>query len=290
MSLAALDLDLERYHESEADGHTLRAGAVEGQVAALAALSPEERKELAPLNPKRAPFILAGAVILDEILRRYALDEIETSERDLLDGAALEAARAAGSRRRRGPARRLRLLLIVDRALVLGQPPLQDGAAQDADEASSVDHRDALGVVLLEEPEGRLPGPRTSRSCSAAPRRSRPAASRVDAARERRPRAPASSASPLRTAFPSSSQTKTARTSGRASRTPASCALASAASQGGSGTIASLTRLTDRCRARSARRRPRGSRRPARRCAGSCPARRPGARRGRRRRSSSRAV
>ena len=60
---------------------------------ALAALSPEERKELPPLNPKRAPFILAGAVILDEILRRYELDEIEASERDLLDGAALEAAK-----------------------------------------------------------------------------------------------------------------------------------------------------------------------------------------------------
>jgi exopolyphosphatase / guanosine-5'-triphosphate,3'-diphosphate pyrophosphatase len=93
MSLAALDLDLERHHESEADGHALRAGAVESQVAALAALSLEERKELPPLNPKRAPFILAGSVILDEILRRYELDEIEASERDLLDGAALEAAR-----------------------------------------------------------------------------------------------------------------------------------------------------------------------------------------------------
>ena len=49
--------------------------------------------ELGPLNPKRAPFILAGAVILDEILRRYALDGIEASVRDLLDGAALEAAK-----------------------------------------------------------------------------------------------------------------------------------------------------------------------------------------------------
>src|SRR5215217_10911 len=93
MSLAALDLDLERHHESEADGHTLRAGTIENQVASLAGLSPEERKELPPLNPKRAPFILAGAVILDEVLRRYALDEFETSERDLLDGAALEATR-----------------------------------------------------------------------------------------------------------------------------------------------------------------------------------------------------
>ena len=69
------------------------SAVVEGQVAALSHLSPERRKQLQPLNPKRAPFILAGAVVLDEVLRRYGLDEIEASERDLLDGAALEAAR-----------------------------------------------------------------------------------------------------------------------------------------------------------------------------------------------------
>src|SRR5215208_6838222 len=41
----------------------------------------------------------------------------------------------------------------------------------------------------------------------------------------------------------SASQTKTARTSGLASRRPASCAVASAGSEAGSGTIASRTRL-----------------------------------------------
>ena len=92
MSLAALDLDLERYHESEADGHMLEPPRSRTR-------SPRSRhcsgrtQGLPPLNPKRAPFILAGAVILDEVLRRYGLEEIESSERDLLDGAALEAAR-----------------------------------------------------------------------------------------------------------------------------------------------------------------------------------------------------
>jgi exopolyphosphatase/guanosine-5'-triphosphate,3'-diphosphate pyrophosphatase len=93
MSLAALDLDVARHHESEADGHSLSAARVASQVDELTALSPREREHLQPLNPKRAPFILAGAVILDEILRRYELDELEASERDLLDGAALEAAK-----------------------------------------------------------------------------------------------------------------------------------------------------------------------------------------------------
>jgi len=92
MSLAALDLGLERYDGDLVHGHRLRADAVAGQVSALASLSLEERRQLPALDPKRAPVIVAGAVILKEVLRRYRLDEIEASEQDILDGAALEAA------------------------------------------------------------------------------------------------------------------------------------------------------------------------------------------------------
>jgi exopolyphosphatase/guanosine-5'-triphosphate,3'-diphosphate pyrophosphatase len=46
-----------------------------------------------PIQVLRAPVIVAGAVILERILRRYGLEEIEASERDLLDGVALEAAK-----------------------------------------------------------------------------------------------------------------------------------------------------------------------------------------------------
>ena len=92
LSLAALDLGLERFHESEADGHTLTSATVNGLVGGLSTLSADERKKLPSLNPKRAPFILAGAIILDQILRRYGVEKIEARVRDLLDGAALEAA------------------------------------------------------------------------------------------------------------------------------------------------------------------------------------------------------
>jgi hypothetical protein len=37
--------------------------------------------------------MVAGALIVREVLDRYRLDELETSERDLLHGAALEAAK-----------------------------------------------------------------------------------------------------------------------------------------------------------------------------------------------------
>jgi exopolyphosphatase/guanosine-5'-triphosphate,3'-diphosphate pyrophosphatase len=44
------------------------------------------------LEPDRAPVIVAGAVILREVLDRYELTAIEASEHDLLDGTALAAA------------------------------------------------------------------------------------------------------------------------------------------------------------------------------------------------------
>ena len=45
------------------------------------------------LEPARAPVIVAGLVVLEEILGRYALDGITVSERDILHGVALEAAK-----------------------------------------------------------------------------------------------------------------------------------------------------------------------------------------------------
>jgi exopolyphosphatase / guanosine-5'-triphosphate,3'-diphosphate pyrophosphatase len=44
------------------------------------------------LEPERAPVIVAGAAILLEAMRHLRLPEIMVSERDILDGAALEAA------------------------------------------------------------------------------------------------------------------------------------------------------------------------------------------------------
>lgn len=66
--------------------------AVERLVVELAALPLVERRHVAGLDPLRAPMIIAGAIIVRSVLRRYRLDGIQFSVRDLLDGAALEAA------------------------------------------------------------------------------------------------------------------------------------------------------------------------------------------------------
>jgi exopolyphosphatase/guanosine-5'-triphosphate,3'-diphosphate pyrophosphatase len=69
---------------------TLAAG--EAELVRLAAVPLAERRLVAGLDPARAPVIVGGAVIVAEVLRRYRLAELVYSVRDLLDGAALEAA------------------------------------------------------------------------------------------------------------------------------------------------------------------------------------------------------
>ena len=72
--------------------HRLSAGAVRGALELVASLPTWERELVPGLAPARAPVIVAGLLVLREILARYGLAEIEVSERDLLDGAALAAA------------------------------------------------------------------------------------------------------------------------------------------------------------------------------------------------------
>jgi exopolyphosphatase/guanosine-5'-triphosphate,3'-diphosphate pyrophosphatase len=91
-SLAALDLGLAEYDADRVHGHRLSSEGVQAQLDRLAALPLAERREVPGLEPERAPVIVAGAVILREVMRHFRLPEIEVSERDILDGAALEAA------------------------------------------------------------------------------------------------------------------------------------------------------------------------------------------------------
>ena len=55
----------------------------------LAAIPLEQRREVLGLHPDRAPTIVAGVVILLEIIDRFGLGKIEVSEHDILRGAAL---------------------------------------------------------------------------------------------------------------------------------------------------------------------------------------------------------
>jgi exopolyphosphatase/guanosine-5'-triphosphate,3'-diphosphate pyrophosphatase len=90
-SLSALALGLAEYDRERVHGSKLSATALAEQLEWLARVPVAGRRQLRPLDPERAFVIVAGAVIAQEVLAFFDLDELEISERDILDGAALAA-------------------------------------------------------------------------------------------------------------------------------------------------------------------------------------------------------
>ena len=62
---------------------------LEPPLALLAELPENERRQVTGLHPDRAPTIVAGVVILIEAMRAFGFETMETSEADILHGAAL---------------------------------------------------------------------------------------------------------------------------------------------------------------------------------------------------------
>ncbi|MGB0098596.1 MAG: Ppx/GppA phosphatase family protein [Solirubrobacteraceae bacterium] len=88
-ALAAIAQELEPYDPEKVHGYLLSAKQCEQMLDRLASMTLEERQQVPGLHPDRAPTIVAGAVILVEILRLFDLDQVEVSEHDILRGAAL---------------------------------------------------------------------------------------------------------------------------------------------------------------------------------------------------------
>jgi exopolyphosphatase / guanosine-5'-triphosphate,3'-diphosphate pyrophosphatase len=96
-SLAAIELRLEPYDPDRVHGHRLARDSIERILAELAALPLDERRRVTGLHPDRAPTIVTGGLILAETVAVFGLDSIEVSERDILEGAVLEAAQAGSA-------------------------------------------------------------------------------------------------------------------------------------------------------------------------------------------------
>ena len=93
-TLATIDLGLERELPELIDGHRLQRDTVERELGRLAAMPLADRRGVRGLMPERAPTIVAGAAILAELMGVLDRASLEVSERDILHGAALEAAGA----------------------------------------------------------------------------------------------------------------------------------------------------------------------------------------------------
>ena len=87
---ASIDLALDPYDPERVEGHRITRERLAELRDRLAALPLAERREVTGLDPNRAPTIVAGTVVLLEVLGAFALDAFESSERDILWGVALD--------------------------------------------------------------------------------------------------------------------------------------------------------------------------------------------------------
>lgn len=96
-TVQAVAMGLPRYDPEAIHHSVLRRADAERVAEELARMTVAERAALPVMAPGREDVIVAGTMILLEILRRWGFDECIVSERDLLDGLALEmAGRSAG--------------------------------------------------------------------------------------------------------------------------------------------------------------------------------------------------
>ena len=91
-SLVAIDLGLEPYDPEVVEGHVLNLPTIQHWLSRLSAMPLAARREVTGLHPDRAEAIVAGLVILIEIMRAFDLNEVEVSEHDILYGGAIRAA------------------------------------------------------------------------------------------------------------------------------------------------------------------------------------------------------
>jgi exopolyphosphatase/guanosine-5'-triphosphate,3'-diphosphate pyrophosphatase len=88
-SLGAIAQKLEPYDPDKVHGYRLTHEQCEEILTQLASLPLAERRQVPGLHPDRAPTIVAGILILIEVLTLFGLGEVEISEHDILRGAAL---------------------------------------------------------------------------------------------------------------------------------------------------------------------------------------------------------
>jgi len=91
-SVAAIDAEVEPYDAARVEGRVVQGYRLAEISGSLAALRLQERKAVPGLHPDRAPTIVAGTILLGQVLEVFGLDRFEASERDILWGAAIEAA------------------------------------------------------------------------------------------------------------------------------------------------------------------------------------------------------
>lgn len=87
-SLSAIALDLPAYDRDAVHGSVLTRAGLSDTIRTLAGLSLDQTAAISSLDPKRAPVILAGAIVAEAALSAVDATEATISEYDLLDALA----------------------------------------------------------------------------------------------------------------------------------------------------------------------------------------------------------
>ncbi len=88
-SVASIAQELVPYDPDKVEGYVVTEDQCREIRDRLAGMTLEERRNVRGLHPDRAPTIVAGTIILLEVLALFGLHEFEVSEHDILRGAAL---------------------------------------------------------------------------------------------------------------------------------------------------------------------------------------------------------
>ena len=89
-SLAAIDQELEPYDPARVDGYHVSLERLSYHIERICAMPLAQRRNIKGLQAKRGDIIAAGLLIARSFLRRYRLEMIRVSERDLMEGIFLQ--------------------------------------------------------------------------------------------------------------------------------------------------------------------------------------------------------
>jgi len=93
-TVAAIALDLDGYDRDAIHHARLEATTIADVRARLASMTSEQRRALPAMPRGREDVIVAGTVILERVMSRFDANACLVSETDILDGVALDVARA----------------------------------------------------------------------------------------------------------------------------------------------------------------------------------------------------
>lgn len=89
-TLAAMDQGLDDYDPERINDYILTRKAIDRMVSRLSRMTLHERRSIKGLEPGREDIILAGAIVVQEIMHRYGYDRMKVSDWGLREGIVLD--------------------------------------------------------------------------------------------------------------------------------------------------------------------------------------------------------